>query len=184
MQTDLITDRGRAMMAQWLAGGLSGNGLTHLAIGDGDATFTDPLSPPQPSRSQLALRHELARKKFYKRAYLLVDPTNQAPLVVDGVHYSEIPSGTNQYSNLLGLFFVFTEAEANGFTIREYGIFGGGVQYRPGITSDYASGGVYHAANNPSGQVWWPGILYEVRHIPDFVKLSDTRFEIVVVLKT
>jgi hypothetical protein len=40
-------------------------------------------------------------------------------LVVNGVRYLE----TGEETNTIGIFFRFDEAEANGITIREYGLF-------------------------------------------------------------
>ena len=77
-------------------------------------------------------------------------------------------------TNIIGVYFRFEEGEANGITIREYGFFGGNVAYVAGLQSDYASGGIYHAATNPDGQVLNPGYLYEVKNIPDFNKTSDS----------
>ncbi len=73
--------------------------------------------------------------------------------------------------------------KANGITIREYGFFGGNVQYVDGVDSDYAANGVYHPDTKPTGEVLTPGYLYEVKNIPDFNKTSDTRVELVGVIK-
>lgn len=178
MPAGLISDSGRVLMARLLKGDAL-EGITHCAIGDGDGTFTDPLNPPSPSRMQTALKHERARKKFHKRSFLAVDPAGQALLVVNGVHYLETVTPTN----ILGVFFVFDETEANGITVKEYGFFGGGVTYVQGHVSDYAEGGVYHAVSNPSGKVLNPGYLYEVKNLPDFNKVADTRIELVGVIK-
>ena len=178
MPDGLITDSGRVLMARLLKGDLA-EGITHCAVGDGDASFTDPLYPPAPSKTQTALRHERARKRSYKRAYLREDPAGQAALVVNGVHYLETAVPTN----ILGAYFLFDETEANGITVKEYGFFGGGVAYVPGHASDYAEGGVYHAAANPSGKVLAPGYLYEVKNLPDFHKAADTRIELVGVIR-
>lgn len=100
-------------------------------------------------------------------------------LIVNGIHYSE----TNDETNIVGVFFRFDEGEANGITIKEYSFFGGDVAYIDGLQSDYASGGIYNAATNPDGQVLKSGYLYEVKNIPDFNKTSDTRVELVGVIK-
>ena len=75
------------------------------------------------------------------------------------------------------------EAEANGITIREYGFFGGDVQSVQSVTGDLAMGGVFHQDTNPTGEVLHPGYLYEVKNIPDFNKISDTRVELVGIIK-
>ena len=56
---------------------------------------------------------------------------------------------------------------------------------RPGeeLQSDYAANGVHHPDINPTGEVLDPGYLYEVKNIPDFNKTSDTRVELVGVIK-
>ena len=41
----------------------------------------------------------------------------------------------------------------------------------------------YHQDTNPTGEVLTPGYLYEVKNIPDFNKTSDTRVELVGVIK-
>lgn len=178
MPAGVITDSGRILMSRLLKGdGIEG--VTHCAIGDGDGSFIDPLNPPSPDRSQMALKHERARKKFYKRSYLQVDPSNTSALVVNSVHYIETTTPTNT----LGFFFMFDESEGNGITVKEYGFFGGGVAYVQGYVSDYAEGGVYNAISNPGGKVLTPGYLYEVKNLPDFHKVTDTRIELVGVIK-
>lgn len=176
MSLGLITRSGRVLTARLLKGDPI-DGITHCAIGDGDDTFTDSMNPPDVSVDQLALIHERARKRCYKIAFLREDP--EGVLEVNGIRYSE--SGLE--TQTIGVFFRFEEAEANGITIREYGFFGGNVEYVDGLESDYADGGVYNPATNPSGQVKTPGYLYEVKNIPDFVKTSDTRVELVGVIK-
>ena len=129
MSLGLIVKTGRILTARLLMGEPI-EGITHCAIGEGDATFTDPLNPPAPEIDQTAL-----------------------------------------------------ENEANGITIREYGFFGGNVQYVDGVDSDYAANGVYHPDTNPTGEVLTPGYLFEAKNIPDFNKTSDTRVELVGVIK-
>ncbi len=152
-------------------------GLTHCAIGDGDASFTDPLNPPAPSIDQTGLRNERARKRFYKRVFL--EEHAEGVLRVNGVRYRE----TGAQTQTIGVFFRFEENEANGITIREYGFFGGTATYVDGHQDAYATGGVYHPDTNPEGQVLNAGYLYELKHIPDFNKTSDTRVELVGVIK-
>ncbi len=176
MSQGLITTSGRILSARLLKGDPI-DGITHCAVGDGDVTFTDPLNPPDVSVDQTSLIHELARKRCHKSTFLTEDP--EGVLEVSGVRYSE----TGLPTQTLGLFFRFDEAEANGITIREYGFFGGGVTYLAEHQSDYAENGVYDAAVNPAGQVQTPGYLYEVKNIPDFNKTSDTRVELVGVIK-
>ncbi|NLN74981.1 MAG: hypothetical protein GX139_01535 [Armatimonadetes bacterium] len=176
MSLGLITRSGRVLTARLLKGDPI-EGITHCAIGDGDETFTDPMNPPDVSVEQTALKHERARKRCYKVAFLVEDP--EGTLEVNGIRYSESALETQT----IGIFFRFEEAEANGITIREYGFFGGDVTYVDGLQSDYAEGGVYNAATNPSGQVKTSSYLYEVKNIPDFNKTSDTRVELVGVIK-
>ncbi len=176
MSLGLITAAGRVLTARLLKGDPI-EGITHCAIGDGDSTFTDPLNPPDPAFEQTQLLHERARKCCYKMTFLVEDP--EGALEVNGIRYSE----TINESRVIGVFFRFDESEANGITIREYGFFGGNVAYVDSVASDYAEGGIYSAATNPTGQVQNPGYLYEVKNIPDFVKTSDTRVELVGVIK-
>ncbi|HHE47162.1 MAG TPA: hypothetical protein ENL08_05630 [Bacteroidetes bacterium] len=176
MSLGLIVKTGRILTARLLMGEPI-DGITHCAIGDGDATFIDPLNPPAPDIDQTALKTERARKKYYKRTFLKEDP--EGTLVVNGIHYIE----TAEETQTIGVFFRFEESEANGITIREYGFFGGDVAYIDGLQSDYAANGVYHPDTNPSGEVLTSGYLYEVKNIPDFNKTSDTRVELVGVIK-
>ena len=174
MSLGVIVKSGRVLTAKLLLGEL---GITHCAIGEGDASFSDPTRPPSPEITQTALKRERARKRCYKRTFLKEDPAGV--LIVNGVSYLE----TGEETNTIGVFFRFEEAEANGITIREYGFFGGGVEYIEGTTSDLAVEGVYDPNTNPAGQVLRPGYLYEVKNIPDFNKISDTRVELVGIIK-
>ncbi len=176
MSLGLIVNTGRILTARLLLG-LGGDGISHCAIGDGDASFSDPLNPPQPSIGQTGLKNERARKRWYKRTFLKENP--EGALLVNGVHYIE----TGQETNTLGVFFRFDEGEANGITIKEYGFFGGNVAYVAGVPGDYALNGIYQVNTNPTGEVLQPGYLYEVKNIPDFNKISDTRVELVGVIK-
>lgn len=176
MALGLIVKSGRILTAKLLMG-QAVEGISHCAIGDGDGTFTDPQNPPAPDIEQTALLNERARKRFYKRTFLKEDA--QGGLVVGGVRYLE----TGEETNTIGVFFRFDEAEANGITIREYGFFGGGVEYVASVSGDLAMDGVFHQDTNPEGDVLHPGYLYEVKNIPDFNKISDTRVELVGIIK-
>ena len=175
MALGLITNSGRILTAKLLMGGGVG-GITHCAIGDGDATFIDPANPPTPTVGQTALKHEVARKQIKSKAFLREDPEGE--IVVGGVRFAK----TEAETPIIGLFFDFDESQANGVTIREYGFFGGDVEYISGHTSDYATDGVF-SVDNPGGQVRKPGYLYEIKHTPDFPKCADTRVEIIAVIK-
>ena len=129
MSLGLITRSGRVLTARLLKGDPI-DGITHCAIGDGDDTFTDPMNPPDVSVDQASLIHERARKRCYKITFLREDP--EGVLEVNGIRYSE--SGLE--TQTIGVFFRFDEAEANGITIREYGFFGGNVEYVDGHQSD------------------------------------------------
>lgn len=176
MSLGLIVTSGRILTARLLLGDPV-EGITHCAIGDGDESFSDPANPPNPDISQSELKHERARKKFYKRTFLKEDP--EGALIVNGIHYLE----TSEETQTIGVFFRFEENEANGVNIKEYAFFGGNVQYVEELESDYAVDGVYHPETNPTGQVQRSGYLYEVKNIPDFNKTTDTRVELVGVIK-
>ena len=176
MSLGLIVRSGRVLTAKLLLG-QSAEGLTHCAIGEGDGTFTDSSNPPNPDINQTALKGERARKRFYKRTFLKEDP--EGVLIVNGVRYIE----TGEETNIIGVFFRLEEEEANGITIREYGFFGGDVEYVDGIIGTYALNGIYDENTNPTGEVLRPGYLYEIKNIPDFNKISDTRVELVGVIK-
>ncbi len=175
MSLGLITMNGRILTARLMMGEAL-DGITHCAIGDGDDTFADSKHPPEPSYDQTGLRHERARKRCYKTAFLIED--TEGSIEVGGQRYSETAVPTP----IIGLYFRFDEGEANGITIKEYGFFGGNVQYMGSVGGDYAEGGVY-SSTNPGGQVLRSGYLYEVKNIPDFTKTSDTRVELVGVIR-
>ena len=176
MALGIITNSGRTLTARLLLGDPI-EGLTHCAVGDGDLDFIDPKHPPAPAINQIGLRHELARKRYYKRTFLKEDA--DGVLLVNGVRYLE----TTEQTQTIGVFFRFEEHEANGITIKEYGFFGGTVAYVAGHQNTYATDGTFHADSNPMGQVLDPGYLYELKHIPDFNKTADTRLELVGVIK-
>lgn len=176
MALGLIVRPGRILTAKLLLGEAV-EGITHCAIGDGDGTFSDPLNPPVPTIEQTGLKNERARKRYYKRSFLKEDL--EGALLVGGTRYIE----TGEETNVIGIFFRFDEPEANGITIKEYGFFGGGVTYRSAVSGYLANEGVYHPDTNPQGQVENSGYLYEVKNIPDFNKISDTRVELVGVIK-
>jgi len=169
MSLGLIVKTGRILTARLLMGDPI-EGITHCAIGEGDATFTDPLNPPAPDIDQTVLKNERARKKFYKRTFLKEDP--EGTLVVNGIHYIE----TAEETQTIGVFFRFEENEANGITIREYGFFGGDVAYIDGLQSDYAANGVYHQDTNPTGEVLLAGEMR--RSSRDFFRQLETVFQV------
>lgn len=172
----LITTSGRILTARLLKGdGIAG--ITHCALGYGDDTFTDPRNPPDPSVDQFALRNEFCRKAISRVAFL--EEFEGGPIVANGVAYRETESETR----ILGFFFSFNESEANAHPTKEYGFFGGTVAFTDEVHSGYAEGGVYDPETNPTGQVLVSGYLYEIKHIPDFNKTSDTRFDLVGVIK-
>ena len=107
MALGLIVKTGRILTAKLLLG-QAVDGITHCAIGDGDASFTDPQNPPAPDIGQTGLRNERARKRYYKRTFLKEDA--EGALLVNGVRYLE----TGEETNTIGIFFRFDEAEANG----------------------------------------------------------------------
>jgi hypothetical protein len=176
MSQGVITRAGRILTARLLLGERI-DGLTHCALGDGDATFSDPLHPPAADVNQTALRRERIRKRFYKRTFLIENAAGG--LLVNATRYTETATPTN----VIAVFFRFEEDEANGITIKEYGFFGGDVAYVAGIAGEVATGGVLASPGNPTGQVLRPGVLYEVKNIPDFSKTPDTRLELVGIIK-
>lgn len=176
MPLGLVVRSGRILTAKLLLGEAT-EGITHCAIGAGDQTFVDPKKPPAPDVNQTGLKHECARKRFSRHSFLKEDPNGT--LLVNGVSYLE----TDEESNIIGFFFRFDETEVNGITIKEYGFFGGGVQYTDGVDSDLALNGVFNKVYNRRGQVFNPGYLYEIKNIPDFNKIADTRIELVGIIR-
>ena len=95
MSLGLITNAGRILLAQLLKGEPGLTGITHMAVGDGDGTFTDPANPPDASVEQTELKHERARKAAHRSAYLVsVGDGTSADLIVDRSeeHTSELQS--------------------------------------------------------------------------------------------
>ena len=175
MTSGVITRSGRVLMARLLLGEPV-TGITHCALGSGDANFTDPQFPPEPQIDQTGLAQEVARKRYYRREFLV--ETSDGIITSGGQRYAISPEPTR----IIAFFFRFDETEANGLTIREYGFFGGEVTYIPGHASDFAASGIHHPVTNPEGQVAHPGTLYQVKHIPDFHKSGDTHLELIGVL--
>jgi len=179
MALGIITTGGRELLARLLSGESGLTGITHLAVGDGDGTFTNPTDPPDPDVAQTALLHERARKAVSRTSFLVpVGDGTSADVIIDGQGFLESPDPTNT----VAFYFRLEEDEANGITIKEYGLFGGDVSYRPGVTGALALNGVYDADDNPTGQVATNGTLFEVKHIADFHKTADTRFELAAVI--
>ena len=178
MSMALITNAGHILMARHLAG-LESEGITHCAIGNGDATFTDPTNPPAPSVDQVSLKNETARKRFTRRSFLV--PSESGPYEFTGIRYAEAGAGLE--TSTVGIFFEFDYAEANGQTIKEYGFFADGVTYRPEVGGDLALGGVYNAITNPGGEVATPGRLFQIKNVPDYQKTGDSKFSLVCVCK-
>lgn len=174
----VITDAGKIYVARLLKGD-NINGLTHCAWGDGDATFTDPDNPPSPSALQGELVHECCRKRFSKRVCLIEDEGGS--IVVDGVTYRE--AALNEYSPIIGIFFTLSGEEGTGFTMKEYGFFGGWCEYMPDVSGYYAVGGKYDADTNPTGEVLYVGAPFEVATMADFTKNSDMELEFVAVVR-
>ena len=172
----LIVDSGKVLMGKLLRGE-DVEGITHCALGSGDGTFTDPENPPAPTPDQTLLKSEFIRKTAYKSSFLVEDPGGT--ITVDGVTYAE----TEDETDVIGVFFRFTDIEATGTVVKEVGFFGGDVEYVPGVTGEVAENGIYDEAENPDGEVLVAGYLYEVRNIPDFNKGANTMLELVAVVK-
>ena len=172
----LIVDTGKALMGRLLRNE-DVEGVTHCALGSGDGTFTDPENPPAPTADQTLLKSEFIRKTAYKSSFLVEDPGGT--ITVGGVTYAE----TEDETDVVGIFFRFTDIEATGSVVKEVGFFGGNVEYVGGVTGPVAENGIYHEVDNPDGEVLVAGYLYEVRNIPDFNKGANTMLELVAVVK-
>ena len=117
----LVVDMGRLLTARLLKGD-DVEGITHCALGDGDATFTDPNNPPAPAADQTTLKNEFIRKQSHRTAFLVEDP--EGDITVDGQTYAE----TETETEIIGVFFRFDDYEATASVIKEIGFFGGTVQ--------------------------------------------------------
>ena len=180
MSLGLTTTAGRILTARLLKGDVGVTGITHCALGSGDMTFTDPLHPPDPTVDQIGLWGEFARKVYERRSFLIEDL--DGTIIANSVHYRELAEDEGE-SKIIGIFFRFEETEGNGHTIKEYGFFGGTVAYTEDVEGGYAEGGIFDTEANPDGQVLDNGYLYEVTTIADFNKNSDTRLELVGIIK-
>jgi hypothetical protein len=69
MALGLIVNTGRILTAKLLMG-QDIEGLTHCAIGDGDATFADPMNPPDPVSGQTALIERTRPQALVQRTFL------------------------------------------------------------------------------------------------------------------
>ena len=172
----LVVDMGRKLTARLLKGDAI-DGISHCALGEGDATFTDPNNPPAPTADQTTLKSEFTRKERYKTAFLVEDP--EGNITVDGTSYSETETDTD----VIGVFFRFDDYQATSGVIKEIGFFGGTVEYVENVTDNTAVSGIYHEIENPGGEVLAPGYLYEVRNIPDYNKDSHTMLELIAIVK-
>jgi len=162
----LIVDSGKVLMGKLLRDE-DVDGVTHCALGSGDGTFNDPENPPAPTPDQTLLKSEFIRKTAYKSSFLVEDPGGT--ITVDGVTYAE----TEDETDIIGIFFRFTDIEATGNVVKEVGFFGGDVEYVGGVTGP----------EDPDGEVLVAGYLYEVRNIPDFNKGANTMLELVAIVK-
>jgi len=172
----LIVDSGKVLMGKLLRDE-DVDGVTHCALGSGDGTFNDPENPPAPTPDQTLLKSEFIRKTAYKSSFLVEDPGGT--ITVDGVTYAE----TEDETDIIGIFFRFTDIEATGNVVKEVGFFGGDVEYVGGVTGPVAENGIYHETEDPDGEVLVAGYLYEVRNIPDFNKGANTMLELVAIVK-
>ena len=172
----LVVDMGRILTARLLKGD-DIEGISHCALGDGDATFIDPNNPPEPTADQTTLKNEFIRKVRYKTSFLEEDP--EGNITVDGTNYSE----TETETDIIAVFFRFDDYEATASVIKEIGFFGGTVEYVAGVTGDTAENGIYHETGNPTGEVLDPGYLYEVRNLPDYSKDNHTMLELIAIVK-
>ena len=171
----LVVDMGRVLTARLLKGdGIEG--ITHCALGEGDATFTDPADPPAPTADQTTLKSEFIRNRSYRTAFLAEDP--EGVYDIDGALYGE----TETETPMIAVFFRFEDHEGNASVTKEIGFFGGDVAYVEGVTGDTATGGIYDETTNPDGEVLDPGYLYEVRNIPDYQKDEHTMLELVAIV--
>src|SRR5512140_3506553 len=96
----LIVHSGRILLARQLLG-LDPQGITHCALGEGDATFTDPINPPEPNVGRTGLLSERCRKRFYKRGFL--EPHPAGDIAAAGETWRE----TTTETPTVGVFFRF-----------------------------------------------------------------------------
>lgn len=152
----IVTDAGRALRAQLLAGEAL-PGL--LWFGFGTGTWVDKQNPDPESQAQAILTAEFCRKVRTRYAYLQLDNVNGI-YTFKGNLYKEVTGPTP----IVALFGKLTETEAVGLSICEEGLFGGTV-----VTS--ASPFALAA------QVQSPGILYYVKNRPEIIKSAEDEYE-------
>jgi len=98
------------------------NGPFFCAVGQGDGTFTDPLSPPQESAAQSGLLGEKLRRMYATRQYLTLDANGSIQFGSRTFSVSANPTAIVMFEWL----FDFNEAN---FIWKEYGFFGGNVTF-------------------------------------------------------
>lgn len=114
---------------------------------------------PEEDVDQEALRSEFARKRWYKKSYLVLDPNGT--IMIGGLMYSE----TTTKTKLVAYFFHFDEDEGNEGTIREFGYFTDDCELNEAAVleaiadeenageNDATSGGTYAGAVNETYEV-------------------------------
>lgn len=89
-QYGLLVDAGRLWAARLFKDPGSHNSILDCAVGNGDATFTDPENPPAEQVDQVALLDEFARVQSYKKEFLIED--SDGPIQIDNKNYAEVDS--------------------------------------------------------------------------------------------
>lgn len=174
--TIYVVRDGRAWQAGMLTGDETRGEIKHLAVGTGDATFTDPNQPPVEDEDQHALKGEFARIAYCDKQYVVEDPDGE--IHVNGNRYSV----TSEKTNLRLYTFRFSNTQATAQVIKEFGYYADFPALRVG--GDYGEGGVYDAENNPDGEVSVRGTLVGVKNICDFQKSDTKELESLLLVRT
>lgn len=156
----LITDAGRALRAQLLAGE-SVPGLFWFAFGNG--SWVDKQNPDPEQQAATGLTSEYGRKIRTRYAYLQLDNVN-GTISFKGNKYKEVTGPTP----IVAFYGDLTESEAVGLSICEEALFGGTV-----VTSATPFALVV--------QVQSPGTLYWVRNRPEIIKTAEDTYSVLAI---
>ncbi|MCK7511791.1 MAG: hypothetical protein MZV70_52250 [Desulfobacterales bacterium] len=139
-----------------------------------------PSTRPRPTSTRRRSRTRRGpQEACYKRTFLKEDP--EGALIVNGVHYIETARGDPDHRRLLPL---RGERGQRHHHRAEYGFFGGDVATSPDVQSDLRRQRRLpprHQSDRARCSI--PAISTKCKNIPDFNKTSDTRVELVGVIK-
>jgi hypothetical protein len=161
--TGVVTDAGRALRAQLLAG-VQNIGLLWLAVGSGDPAW-DLDGTPVEDPTQLVLLAETARKQINRVAYLALNDST-GTILFNGHLYEEVAGPTE----IVALYANLAESEGPGLVIREEAVFAADA-----VTTDtpYSEG----------AETLSPGTMYWLRNRGIYTKGSDDTYSVIAIFE-